>query len=84
MVRFGILGSGLHAAKRLMPGFQRAKNSCVTAISRRDLGKAQNSARICGIPFAFASPAELCCCPEADAVFVELNIQGCALLEVFP
>jgi len=70
MVRFGILGFGLHAAKRLMPGFQRAKNSCVTAISRRDLGKAQHSARTYGIPSAFGSPAELCRCPEVDAVFV--------------
>jgi len=70
MVRFGILGFGLHATKRLMPGFQRAKDSCVTAISRRDLGKAQDSARIYGIPFAFGSPAELCCSPEVDAVFV--------------
>jgi predicted dehydrogenase len=70
MVRFGILGFGLHAAKRLMPGFQRAQNSCVTAISRRDLGKAQDSARRYGIPFAFGSPAELCHSPEVDAVFV--------------
>lgn len=70
MVRFGILGFGLHAAKRLMPGFERANNSCVTAISRRDLGKAQDSARIYGIPFAFGSAAELCRCPEVDAVFV--------------
>jgi len=70
MVRFGILGFGLHAAKRLMPGFQRAKNSCVTAISRRNLGKAQDSARPYGISFAFGSPAELCRCPEVDAVFV--------------
>ena len=70
MVRFGILGFGLHAAKRLMPGFQRAKNSCVAAISRRDLEKAQDSARTYGIPFAFGSSAELCRCPEVDAVFV--------------
>jgi len=70
MVRFGILGFGLHAAKRRMPGFQRAKNSCVTAVSRRELGKAQNSARTHGIPFAFGSPAELCRCSDVDAVFV--------------
>jgi predicted dehydrogenase len=70
MVRFGILGFGLHAAKRLMPGFQRAKSSCVTAISRRDLQEAQISARTYGIPCAFGSPAELCRCPEVDAVFV--------------
>lgn len=70
MVRYGILGFGLHAAKRLIPGFQRAKNSCMTAISRRDLQKAQNSARTYGIAFAFGSAAELCRCPEVDAVFV--------------
>jgi hypothetical protein len=38
------LGFGLHAAKRLMPGLRRAKDSRVTAISRRHSGKAQNSA----------------------------------------
>jgi len=70
MVRFGILGFGLHAAKRLMPGFQRSKDSCVTAISRRDLERARKSARTYGIPFAFGSSAELCRCPEVDAVFV--------------
>ncbi len=70
MVRFGILGFGLHAAKRLMPGFQLAKNSSVTAISRRDLKKAKDSARTHGVPCAFDSPAELGRYPEVDAVFV--------------
>ncbi len=70
MVRFGILGFGLHAAKRLMPGFQRAKNSCVTALSRRDFERARDTARTYGIRFGFGSPAELCRCPEADAIFV--------------
>jgi len=70
MVRFGILGFGLHAVKRLMPGFQQAKNCCVTALSRRNLGNAQDSARKYGIPFAFGSPAELCSCPEVEAVLV--------------
>jgi len=40
MVRFGILGFGLHGVKRLMPGFALAKNCCVTALSRRDITKA--------------------------------------------
>lgn len=70
MVRFGILGFGLHAAKRLMPGFQRARNSRVTALSRRDVKKAEESARTYGIPFAFGSATELCRCPEVDAIFV--------------
>jgi hypothetical protein len=35
MVRFGILGFGLHAVKRLMPGFALAQNCRVTGLSRR-------------------------------------------------
>jgi len=70
MVRFGILGFGLHAAKRLMPGFQQARNARVSALSRRDPERARASARQYGIPLAFDSPAELCRSPEVDAVFV--------------
>jgi 1,5-anhydro-D-fructose reductase (1,5-anhydro-D-mannitol-forming) len=70
MVRFGIVGFGLHAVKRLMPGFAQAKRCRVTALSRRDLQRATESARQFAIPHAFASTAELCACPEVDAVFV--------------
>ena len=41
MVRFGIVGFGLHAVKRLMPGFALSKNCKVTALSRRDMAQAQ-------------------------------------------
>jgi predicted dehydrogenase len=70
MIRFGILGFGLHAAKRVMPGFALATNSRVTALSRRELGKAQESARQFHIPLAFDSGEALCRSPEVDAVFV--------------
>jgi predicted dehydrogenase len=70
MVRFGIVGFGLHAVKRLMPGFARARRCRVTALSRRDLQRAKESARQFEIPHAFASTAELCACPDVDAVFV--------------
>jgi 1,5-anhydro-D-fructose reductase (1,5-anhydro-D-mannitol-forming) len=70
MVRFGIAGFGLHAVKRLMPGFALSKNCRVTALSRRDLGKAQESARQFNIPHAFASTENLSRCPEVDAVLV--------------
>src|SRR5512144_2377383 len=70
MVRFGIIGFGLHAVRRLMPGFRRAKKSTVTALSRRDIAKARESAREYGIPLAFDSVADLCCSPQVDAVFV--------------
>jgi predicted dehydrogenase len=70
MINFGIVGFGLHAVKRLMPGFALASNCRVTALSRRDLVKAQESARQYDIPLAFDSAEKLCRSPEVDAVFV--------------
>jgi predicted dehydrogenase len=70
MVRFGIVGFGLHAVKRLMPGFARSKNCTVTALSRRDIARARASAREYKVPKAFNSAAELSRSPEVDAVFV--------------
>ncbi len=70
MIRFGIVGFGLHAVKRMMPGFARAGNSRVTALSRRDLKNARESAQQHNIPLAFDSVEALARSPEVDAVFV--------------
>ncbi len=70
MVRFGIAGFGLHAVRRLMPGFEKAKNCAVTALTRRDADRARESAREYGITHAFTSTADMCACPDVDAVFV--------------
>jgi 1,5-anhydro-D-fructose reductase (1,5-anhydro-D-mannitol-forming) len=70
MVNFGIVGFGLHAVKRLMPGFHRASNCRVVALSRREMEKARSSAREHDIPLAFDSAQELCESPEVDVVFV--------------
>jgi predicted dehydrogenase len=70
MIRFGIAGFGLHAVKRLMAGFQRASRCRAVALSRRDLQQAGVSARQFQIEHAFASTADLCACPDVDAVFV--------------
>ncbi len=70
MINFGIIGFGLHAVKRLMPGFALAKNCRVTALSRRDLAKAQESARQFDIPLTFDSAEKLCRSPQVDAVFI--------------
>jgi predicted dehydrogenase len=70
MIRYGIVGFGLHAVRRLMPGFALASNSRVTALSRRDLKQAETSAAEHKIPHAFDSAATLCCSPEVDAIFV--------------
>ena len=81
MIRFGILGFGLHAGKRLMPGFALARNSCLTALSRRNLAKAQESARQYQIPQAFDCAEDLCRSPEVDAVFVTTP-NACHLADV--
>lgn len=70
MIRYGILGFGLHAVRRLMPGFALARNSRVTALSRREIGKARASAEEYHIPQAFGSAPDLCRSPEVDAIFV--------------
>jgi 1,5-anhydro-D-fructose reductase (1,5-anhydro-D-mannitol-forming) len=70
MVNFGIVGFGLHAVKRLMPGFQSATNCRVVALSRRTATKARESALLYNIPLAFDSADALCRSSGVDAVFV--------------
>lgn len=70
MIRFGIAGFGLHAVRRLMPGFALAQDCKVSGLSRRDAKKAREAAAQYGIPHVFASTAELSRCPEVDAVLV--------------
>jgi len=70
MIRFAIVGFGLHAVRRLMPGFALARNCKVVALSRRDTHKAREAAAHYAIPHVFASTEELCRCPEVDAVLV--------------
>jgi len=70
MIRFGIAGFGLHAVRRLMPGFALAQNCKVVALSRRDADQAREAAARFAIPHVFASTEELCRCPEVDAVLV--------------
>ena len=70
MIRWGILGFGLHAVRRLMPGFALARQSRVTGLFRRDLETACASAAQYDIAHAFDSAAALCRSPEVDAIFV--------------
>jgi predicted dehydrogenase len=70
MIRFGIVGFGLHAVRRLMPGFKLARDCKVTALSRRDMAKAQAASEEYKVPHVFSSTAELCRSSEVDAVLV--------------
>ncbi len=69
-MRFGILGFGHHAAKRLMPAFRGAKGAQLGGLWRRDAEKARADADRFNVSHVFGSPAELCASPEIDAVFV--------------
>ena len=69
-MRFGILGFGHHAAKRLMPAFRGASVARPGGLWRRDPAKAEDDAKRFGIPRGFASAGELCASSEIDAVFV--------------
>jgi len=70
MIRFGIAGFGLHAVRRLMPGFELATRCKAVALSRRDPQKARESGKQYGIGHVFTSTEEMCRCPEVDAVLV--------------
>jgi predicted dehydrogenase len=81
MIRFGIVGFGLHAVKRMMPAFANAKTCSVSALSRRDMGKARKSAAEWKIPLAFDSVEKLCQSDQVDAVFVTTP-NNCHLADV--
>jgi predicted dehydrogenase len=81
MVRFGIAGFGLHAVKRLMPGFAEASRCRVTALSRRNMAAARESAREHKIEGAFDSVAAMAASPEVDAVLVTTP-NSCHLADV--
>lgn len=69
-VRYGILGFGHHAAKRLVPSFGLAQHSQLEGLYRRDAVKALENARDFAIPHVFETAEALCAWPEIDAVFV--------------
>jgi predicted dehydrogenase len=70
MVRYGILGFGHHAIKRLVPGFAGARDAQLSGLWRRDLAKAKANAGEFSIPHVFETPEALCASSEIDAVFI--------------
>jgi len=70
MTRYGILGFGHHAAKRLTRAFAGAADSKLVGLWRRDPAKAQTNASQYSIPLLFDTAEALCASPEIDAVFI--------------
>ncbi len=68
-VRWGILGAARIAINRVIPAMQQGEFSEVAAIASRDLARAGETARQCGIPKAYGSYEELLADPEIEAVY---------------
>ncbi len=69
VVKFGIIGFGRYAERRLVPAFLQAEKAELVAISKRNAAYARRKAHY-NIPFSFSNPAELVLHPAVEAVLV--------------
>jgi predicted dehydrogenase len=69
-VRFGILGFGHHAVRRLLPAFAKCSESTLTGMWRRDQAAAVQNCAEYNIPHCFPTREALCSSPEVDVVFI--------------
>jgi predicted dehydrogenase len=70
IIRWGIIGCGDVTEIKSGPGFQKANNSSLVAVMRRNAGLAQDYARRHGVPKWYADAQTLIADPEVDAVYV--------------
>ncbi len=69
-VRFANLGFGHHAARRLVPAFQKSVHAVLTGIWRRNQAAAAQDCRDHSIPHCFPTPDALCASTDVDVVFI--------------
>jgi len=69
-IRWGIIGCGNVTEVKSGPGFQKATNSALVAVMRRDAALAEDYARRHGVPRWYADAQALIADPEVDAVYV--------------
>jgi len=69
-IRYGILGYGRFAERRIAPSLRSCRHSRLVAIQKRDVEAAREKAEAAGIPKWYGSVEELVADPEIDAVFV--------------
>lgn len=68
-VRWGVLGVASIAVRRVIPAMQKGEWSEIAAIASRDARKAEQAARLLGIPKAYGSYAELLSDPNIEAIY---------------
>lgn len=69
-VRFGIIGFGIFAEKRLVPGFAGSAGGKIWAISKRSIDDARRVADQHGIPHFHDDPLQVVSRDDIDAVYV--------------
>ncbi|HMF33350.1 MAG TPA: Gfo/Idh/MocA family oxidoreductase, partial [Candidatus Lokiarchaeia archaeon] len=69
-VKFGIIGCGLFAERRLLPAFQQSEYAELVAIQKRDVDIARQKADENNINGAYGTPEDLLADPAIDAVFI--------------
>jgi predicted dehydrogenase len=69
-VRFGILGFGHHAVRRLLPAFAKCNEATLTGMWRRDQAAARQNCAEYRIPYCFSTREALCSSPEVDVVLI--------------
>ena len=69
-IRWGIIGCGNVTEVKSGPGFQKAANSALVAVMRRDAALAEDYARRHGVPKWTTDAAALITDPDVDAVYI--------------
>lgn len=70
-IRWGVL-SAANIGRKVIPAIHKAKNSVMSAVASRDLGKARAYADELNIPTAYGSYEELLADPNIDAIYIPL------------
>jgi predicted dehydrogenase len=86
MIRWGLIGCGDVAEHKSGPGFQKAADSALVAVMRRDAAKAADFAARHGVPRWYSDARSLLADPEVDVVSIatppsshmELALLACA------
>ena len=69
-IKWGIIGCGDVTEVKSGPAFNKAPNSSLVAVMRRDAAKAQDYAKRHGVPKWYDNAADLINDPEVNAIYI--------------
>lgn len=68
-VKWGVISVAKIGTQKVIPAMQRGELCEIAAIASRDLGRAEETAKVLGIPQAYGSYEELLADPEIEAIY---------------